>query len=285
MFLGRTAEFPLPIPSVTPPQNEFRCGVPFDRCVAMGRRSAGRPRRTDLERPACAAGRRREAARQAPLHGRADRAPDRHLHLEAPQLGHAPPHAEEIASPSRRPESRGKTAATCARPASRRRAIRAVLENRVGPFQHCSYLLTDYIVGTSLYRLMRFERPSAEFVEHLAAASRHHLAAARRPRRLAQRLQNRKLSRRPRRQSLADRLRTDAPLPRVRPRPHARTADQGRPRPAASAQLAQRAGGGRSVSPGDSRDAGRAANARRPARHEAPARQADLRDAIAPISW
>jgi (heptosyl)LPS beta-1,4-glucosyltransferase len=46
--------------------------------------------------------------------------------------------------------------------------IRAVLEHRFGPFQHCSYLLTDYIVGTSLYRLMRFERPSPQFVEHLA---------------------------------------------------------------------------------------------------------------------
>jgi glycosyltransferase involved in cell wall biosynthesis len=47
--------------------------------------------------------------------------------------------------------------------------VRAVLEEKLGPFQHCSYLLTDYIVGTSLYRLMRFERPSAEFVEHLAS--------------------------------------------------------------------------------------------------------------------
>jgi glycosyltransferase involved in cell wall biosynthesis len=46
--------------------------------------------------------------------------------------------------------------------------IRAVLEKRVGPFQHCSYLLTEYIVGTSLYRLMRFERPSADVVAHLA---------------------------------------------------------------------------------------------------------------------
>jgi len=46
--------------------------------------------------------------------------------------------------------------------------VRAVLERQVGPFQHCSYLLTDYIVGTSLYRLMRFERPSPDFVEHLA---------------------------------------------------------------------------------------------------------------------
>lgn len=46
--------------------------------------------------------------------------------------------------------------------------VRAVLEQQLGPFQHCSYLLTDYIVGTSLYRLMRFERPSADLVEHLA---------------------------------------------------------------------------------------------------------------------
>ena len=46
--------------------------------------------------------------------------------------------------------------------------IRAVLERCIGPFQNYSYLLTDYIVGTSLYRLMRFERPSAELVDHLA---------------------------------------------------------------------------------------------------------------------
>lgn len=46
--------------------------------------------------------------------------------------------------------------------------VRAVLECQLGPFQHCSYLLTDYVVGTSLYRLMRFERPSAGFVQHLA---------------------------------------------------------------------------------------------------------------------
>lgn len=46
--------------------------------------------------------------------------------------------------------------------------VRAVLERCVGPFQRYSYLLSDYIVGTSLYRLMRFERPSAEFVADLA---------------------------------------------------------------------------------------------------------------------
>jgi Lipopolysaccharide kinase (Kdo/WaaP) family/Glycosyl transferase family 2 len=46
--------------------------------------------------------------------------------------------------------------------------IRAVYEYHFGPFQHCSYLLSDYIVGTSLYRLMRFEKPSADLVAHLA---------------------------------------------------------------------------------------------------------------------
>ncbi|MEX2091369.1 MAG: lipopolysaccharide kinase InaA family protein [Pirellulales bacterium] len=46
---------------------------------------------------------------------------------------------------------------------------RAYLEKRIGPFQRCSYLLIDYIAGTSLYRLMRFESPSADLVEHLAA--------------------------------------------------------------------------------------------------------------------
>jgi len=46
--------------------------------------------------------------------------------------------------------------------------IRAILERRFGPFQRCSYLLSDYIVGTSLYRLMRFERPTPDLIEHLA---------------------------------------------------------------------------------------------------------------------
>lgn len=46
--------------------------------------------------------------------------------------------------------------------------VRAVLDCQLGPFRHCSYLLTDYIDGTSLYRLMRFERPSDKFIEHLA---------------------------------------------------------------------------------------------------------------------
>lgn len=47
--------------------------------------------------------------------------------------------------------------------------VRAVLECQFGPLQYCSYLLTDYIVGTSLYRLMRFERPSDELIENLAS--------------------------------------------------------------------------------------------------------------------
>ena len=45
---------------------------------------------------------------------------------------------------------------------------RAYIERRLGPFQTCSYLLTDYVAGTSLYRLMRFERPTQEVVHHLA---------------------------------------------------------------------------------------------------------------------
>jgi hypothetical protein len=45
---------------------------------------------------------------------------------------------------------------------------RAYIERRWGPFQNCSYLLTDYVAGTSLYRLMRFERPSPAVVLHLA---------------------------------------------------------------------------------------------------------------------
>jgi hypothetical protein len=46
--------------------------------------------------------------------------------------------------------------------------VRAYVEKRVGPFRHSSYLLTDYVTGTSLYRLMRFEHPSADLVAHLA---------------------------------------------------------------------------------------------------------------------
>jgi hypothetical protein len=46
--------------------------------------------------------------------------------------------------------------------------VRAVLEHQIGPLQHCSYLLTDYIVGTSLYRLMRFGCPTPDFVGQLA---------------------------------------------------------------------------------------------------------------------
>jgi hypothetical protein len=45
---------------------------------------------------------------------------------------------------------------------------RAYLERRIGPLQRCSYLLTDYVAGTSLYRLMRYVRPTSEYVRHLA---------------------------------------------------------------------------------------------------------------------
>lgn len=44
----------------------------------------------------------------------------------------------------------------------------ALVEQRLGPFGIQSYLLTEHIAGTSLYRLMRFEQPSLEGVEHLA---------------------------------------------------------------------------------------------------------------------
>jgi hypothetical protein len=46
--------------------------------------------------------------------------------------------------------------------------VRAYVERRIGPFNRSSYLLTDYVAGTSLYRLMRFEQPSADFIAHLA---------------------------------------------------------------------------------------------------------------------
>jgi hypothetical protein len=45
---------------------------------------------------------------------------------------------------------------------------RAYVERRFGPFCGCSYLLTDYVPGTSLYRLMRFDRPPMEVVTRLA---------------------------------------------------------------------------------------------------------------------
>ncbi len=45
---------------------------------------------------------------------------------------------------------------------------RAYVERRFGSFGASSYLLTDYIAGTSLYRFMRFERPSRDVVRQLA---------------------------------------------------------------------------------------------------------------------
>jgi len=45
---------------------------------------------------------------------------------------------------------------------------RAYVERRLGPFSTCSYLLTDYVPGKNLYRVMRFHRPSSELVGHLA---------------------------------------------------------------------------------------------------------------------
>jgi hypothetical protein len=45
---------------------------------------------------------------------------------------------------------------------------RAMLERRVGPLCTCSYVLTDYVPGTSLYRFMRFSQPAKEIVHYLA---------------------------------------------------------------------------------------------------------------------
>jgi hypothetical protein len=45
---------------------------------------------------------------------------------------------------------------------------RAYLEHRIGPFQWSSYLLTNYVAGTTLYRLMRYVSPTPEYVRHLA---------------------------------------------------------------------------------------------------------------------
>ncbi len=44
---------------------------------------------------------------------------------------------------------------------------RAFLERRLGPFKTKSYLLTDYVLGTSLYRLMRFGNPSEDAVQKI----------------------------------------------------------------------------------------------------------------------
>lgn len=45
---------------------------------------------------------------------------------------------------------------------------RAVVERRIGPFGLCSYLLTDFIPGTSLYRLIRSDEPPADVAAELA---------------------------------------------------------------------------------------------------------------------
>jgi hypothetical protein len=45
---------------------------------------------------------------------------------------------------------------------------RLFLERRLGPFKSRSYLLTDYVPGTSLYRYMRFRDPSADEIDDFA---------------------------------------------------------------------------------------------------------------------
>jgi hypothetical protein len=44
----------------------------------------------------------------------------------------------------------------------------ALVEHKLGVFGAHSYLLSEYVQGTSLYRLMRFENPSSDLVVHLA---------------------------------------------------------------------------------------------------------------------
>jgi len=45
---------------------------------------------------------------------------------------------------------------------------RLYLERRFGPVNTCSYLLTDYVTGTSLYRFMRYQQPTKQVILHLA---------------------------------------------------------------------------------------------------------------------
>jgi (heptosyl)LPS beta-1,4-glucosyltransferase len=45
---------------------------------------------------------------------------------------------------------------------------RLYLEQNLGPTNTCSYLLTDYVEGTSLYRYMRFHEPAQAMINQLA---------------------------------------------------------------------------------------------------------------------
>lgn len=45
---------------------------------------------------------------------------------------------------------------------------RAYVERRLGPLKVCSYILTDFVEGTSLYRIMRYGHPTEQFVRYLA---------------------------------------------------------------------------------------------------------------------
>jgi hypothetical protein len=45
---------------------------------------------------------------------------------------------------------------------------RLSIERRFGPVNTCSYLLTDYVEGTSLYRFMRYQQPAEPVIRHLA---------------------------------------------------------------------------------------------------------------------
>jgi tRNA A-37 threonylcarbamoyl transferase component Bud32 len=44
----------------------------------------------------------------------------------------------------------------------------ACVDVRLGPFNTCSYLLTEFVEGTSLYRMLRYERPDAATIDDVA---------------------------------------------------------------------------------------------------------------------
>ena len=85
--------------------------------------------------------------------------PGRPVRLEASQLGNACARAEALALAIAGEKSwnDARFSHLAGVPTPRPRAY---FERRLGPFKRSSYLLSDYIAGTSLYRFMRFERPT-----------------------------------------------------------------------------------------------------------------------------
>ena len=64
---------------------------------------------------------------------------------------------------------------------------RATVNFRIGPWTYRSYLVSDYVEGTSLYRYIRFGSQTGDELRHVAAQVARHLAAARRVGRQPQR--------------------------------------------------------------------------------------------------